>query len=188
MQPDLQLLADALDYPGAGWPQILARCRAASEGGSALGPAAPPLAAFASAAGAIPQGQLEELYTASFDMQPEMSLNTGFHLFGDDYLRSAFLAKLVEIYQQRGFAGGTELPDHACQLLRFLARAGEEPEAAASTEGLAQDCLAPALARVAARLEAARHPYADLLRAILALLPAPSSDLDQPAEILPVLP
>lgn len=182
MRPDYELFAEALDYPGADWPRVLARCRAAA------GPAAAGLGAFAAAAEAMAPGQLEELYTASFDMQPEMTLNTGFHLFGDDYLRSAFLAKLVEIYEQWGFERGVELPDHACLLLRFLAQAGEDPEAVACAAELAEDCLAPALGRVAARLAAARHPYHDLIQAILTTLPAPGLDLDRPAETLPVLP
>lgn len=182
MRTDYALLAEALDYPGADWPRVLTRC------GGAAGVAAPGLAAFAAAAGAMAQGQLEELYTASFDMQPEMTLHTGFHLFGDDYLRSAFLAKLVEIFQQWGFDAGTELPDHACLLLRFLAQAGAAPEAAEAAAVLAADCLAPALGRVAARLEAAQHPYRHLLQAILATLPPPGLDLNQPATPLPVLP
>lgn len=171
------LLAGALDYPGPGWPEVVARCRAAAEPGG-------PLEAFVTAVRDIPLGTLQEAYAAAFDMQPEMSLNTGFHLFGDDYLRSAFLVRLAEIFRELQFAVGTELPDHACLLLRFLAQAGGSPAAA----GLAEECLAPALARVAARLEAARHPYQHLLRAITAALPAPALDLSQPAELLPVLP
>lgn len=171
------LWADALDYPGAGWPQVLARCRAAAEGGGQL-------EAFVAAVGDMPLGAQQEAYAAAFDMQPEMSLSTGFHLFGDDYLRSAFLARLAEIFREQQFAVGTELPDHACLLLRFLAQAGGSPAAA----GLAEECLAPALARVAARLEAAGHPYRHLLRAITAALPAPALDLSQPAGPLPVLP
>ncbi|MGH9467723.1 MAG: nitrate reductase molybdenum cofactor assembly chaperone [Terriglobales bacterium] len=165
--PDYALFADALDYPGAGWAAVLARMDLAADPSGSV-------AAFAAAARELPLGALQEIYTATFDMQPDMTLSTGFHLFGDDYQRSDFLVRLSGILRARQFAYGAELPDHACLLLRFLAQAAGGPEA----EGLAEECLAPALARVAARLETqnapACSPYRHLLRAITAALPPPT--------------
>lgn len=175
------LWAAALDYPGADWPLVLAACRAAAAPGSDL-------AAFVSAVESTPLGALRESYTAAFDLRPETSLGLGFHLFGDDYARSELLVRLREILRARDFSPGTELPDHACVLLRFLDHAAGG-EAAAEADVLAADCLAPGLARVAAPLEKAGHPYRFLLRAILAALPAPGFDPARTeAGVLPVLP
>ena len=169
------LFADVLDYPGLDWPAALARCRAEAGGEE--------LEAFAAAVSGLTPGQLQEAYTAAFDMQPEMTLNTGYHIFGDDYARSLFLAQLAEIYRAQGFGAGSELPDHACLLLRFLDRGGGP-----ACDGLAEEGLAPALARVAERLEAARHPYGHLVRAIVAALPPPGLELARAERsVLPVL-
>lgn len=174
------LFADVLDYPGPNWPAALARCRA---GRFQIAEVGRELDAFAAAVAGLTLGPLQEAYTAAFDMQPEMTLNTGYHIFGDDYARSLFLARLAEIYRDHGFETGSELPDHACLLLRFLDRGGG-PEC----DGLAEEGLAPALARVAERLEAARHPYRHLLRAIVAALPPPALQLARAERsALPVL-
>jgi len=174
----LSLMADALDYPGANWPAVLAACRAAAAPGSEL-------AAFVAAVADLPLGRLQELYTAAFDLQPDLSLNAGHHVFGEDYARSLLLVRLKEMFAARAFEPeNRELPDHACLLLRFLARGEDTPE----MRELAEDCLAPAVARLGERLEAAHHPYRHLARAIAAALPPPGAPVPRPAEnLLPVL-
>lgn len=160
--------AGLLDYPGPHLAAALNRCLAESGAGHAAAQAH--LSAFAREFEALGERKLQEIYTDAFDMQPETTLNTGYHLFGDDYKRSLFLVQLSELFCAQSFATGSELPDHACLVLRFLGR----PECGAEAEGLAEDCLAPALTKIAARLEAAGNPYRHVVQALLAILPPPS--------------
>ena len=43
---------------------------------------------------ALDTAGLEELYTVSFDLSPVVTLEVGWHLFGEQYERGAFLARL----------------------------------------------------------------------------------------------
>jgi len=89
--------------------------------------------------------QLQEHYTAVFDMNPSASLNLTYHLMGDREDRGRALAELLEIYLRAGFEPAVnELPDFLPLLLEFMAASPPaEPHAPI------QRCLAavPAVAR-----------------------------------------
>ncbi len=116
----LQLLAQLLDYPE---PGIVS---AAEECATLLGihdvEAAAVVRRFGEQAALMQTGELQETYTAAFDLDPARALYVGYHLFGETYKRSIFLFALKEHYRQCGFDAGAELPDHLVVLLRFLAR------------------------------------------------------------------
>ena len=63
---------------------------------------------------------LEELYTRTFDINPVCSLETGWHLFGEDYNRGAFLVRMRGLLRQHGIEEGAELTDHLESALRVL--------------------------------------------------------------------
>ncbi len=109
---------------------------------------------------------LEEIYTGTFDLKADSSPYVGYHLFGDDWRRSAFLAQLQEQYRASGFSAGKELPDHLSVMLRYLAVAGDTPE----TEDLVGTCLVPALRKMAGSIEHNANPYAYALEALLLCL------------------
>ncbi len=110
--------------------------------------------------------RLEELYTSTFDLRADCSLYAGYHLFGEDWRRSLFLAELKGRYQAAGFSCGDELPDHFAVLLRFLSvQTNREEESA-----LRDDCLIPAASKVAARLDPVLNPYRAALDALLLCL------------------
>ncbi len=151
-------LADLLDYPEPGLPGRAVACAAAVDG-----PAAEALSRFTEALHGLSQGEREEIYTRTFDLQPETCLYIGHHLFGEDWRRSMFMARLKHQYDERGFSGGAESPDWLPAVLRFVDAEPHGPE----TEELLRDCVIPAAARLLHVLEQKSSPYAGVLRALL---------------------
>ncbi len=159
-----RLFADVLDYPG---PQLAARIRdCASRLTPEFAEAADLLRRFHSFQAGVSLGQLQETYTSIFDMQPECTLSLGYQLLGDDWRRSILLFKLKEVYQAHNFEGGCELPDHLCVLLRFLAT---RPDSGKITE-LVDECMLPALSRIASSIQLGESPYRWLVQALLSWL------------------
>lgn len=121
--PEVRLcgaLADLLDYPRAGLDEPMATCLDLA---GRLAPAATDdLEAFAAFVDACTPGQLEEAYTAFFDLNPICSPYVGHLLFGESYKRSAFLVSLGERYRAHGFeAGDAELADRLSVVMRYVA-------------------------------------------------------------------
>ncbi len=154
--------ADVLDYPGPGF------CERVEAGVAGLARvdanAAELLRAFLDRVRPMRPGEVEELYTATFDFRPRCSLHAGWHLFGDDRRRSLFLVGLAERYRARGLSTGKELPDHLPLLFRFAAASD------ADTEEIVAEALVPALAAIGRELETGDHPYRHAIASALALL------------------
>ena len=108
--------------------------------------------------------QLQELYTNAFDLRPECTPNLGYHLFGDDGRRGAFLAELKGRMDARGVPLGVELADHIALILRFLDVAEDEQPV------LIEDCLLPAVSKMIEVLKDGENPYEHALRALFGLL------------------
>lgn len=123
------------------------------------------LAAFAAAVAALPVTSLQEAFVQAFDLNPAATLEVGWHLFGEQYERGAFLVDLRGQLREAGIAETGELPDH---LLHVLPLVGAMPSADAAA--FAARVLAPALERIAAALPAA-SPFAGLVLAARAALP-----------------
>jgi nitrate reductase delta subunit len=109
--------------------------------------------------------ELEELYTRTFDINPVCSLETGWHLFGEDYNRGAFLVRMRGSLRAHGIEEGAELPDHLESVLRLL-DAMEESDATP----LAREFILPALAKMRAPLAGTGNPYARVLEEVERLL------------------
>jgi nitrate reductase delta subunit len=156
-----QLFAEILEYPGPRLPEHVSECR------MLLPPAvARFLQEFQMFVEQAGDGQIEELYTSTFDMQSDCSLYIGYQIFGEDRRRGLFMAKLREDYREHGFSDGGELPDHLPVILRYLAV--REPDE--MTAELVAECVMPALAKLIQALEAKPNPYASVLRAVSVLL------------------
>jgi nitrate reductase molybdenum cofactor assembly chaperone NarJ/NarW len=106
--------------------------------------------------------RLQEIYTTTFDMQPDCALNLSYHLFGEDQRRGIFLAKLKELYELASVDTGTELPDHLCLMLRYVAT----DAGMATKPDLIADCLHPAVSKVARGVDVS-NPYRCVLDALL---------------------
>jgi nitrate reductase molybdenum cofactor assembly chaperone NarJ/NarW len=123
-------------------------------------------------------GQMQELYTSTFDMQPVCYPYVGYQLFGESYKRGAFMARLNGAYHASGYSAETELPDHICVILRFLgleiARAEDDFGNALVREG-----LIPALEKMADVLKQTDNPYHHVVAALLFLLAnTPEKEMD----------
>lgn len=138
----LARFADVLQYPGPGLARAVGACEALAASASAE--AASLLRAFRAFVEQTPLPRLEEVYTATFDLDAACHPYVGYHLFGETYRRSVFLVELRERYRAIGYANGAELPDHVAVLLRFLALTEDEAEA----EEIVREALLPALERM----------------------------------------
>jgi len=111
----------------------------------------------------IPDAELEELYTRTFDLNPVAALDVGWHLYGEAYERGAFLAEARDLLRRTGVADGPELPDHLTLLLPVLARLPEDEAAALGHR------ILPAIEKMRAALSAKASPYESLLAAVEAV-------------------
>lgn len=158
------LLSDLLAYPGPGLAATAAECAvelAADHPG-----AAERLARFAAWARTAGRDAFEEAYTAAFDVAPIASPYVGDQLFGASGERSLLLSALGQLRARAGLAPGVELADHVSEVLRLVAA----PIPADVRDDLVGDGLVPALSKMQAALEEARHPWADVLAAALEAL------------------
>ncbi|MGH9470472.1 MAG: nitrate reductase molybdenum cofactor assembly chaperone [Terriglobia bacterium] len=160
--------AALVDYPG---PEISALV---DEGVSALAPAHPEAASalreFQAEERSVGLGRLQEIYTATFDLRPDLTPNIGHHLFGEDGRRNLFMARLKGFLEERSIAVEPELPDHLSLVLRLLAAQGPGPESAV----LVDECLVPAVSRMLQALEPA-NTYRGALQALLLWLKEPTA-------------
>jgi nitrate reductase assembly molybdenum cofactor insertion protein NarJ len=102
----------------------------------------------------------EELYVATFDVNPRCVPYVSIHLFGEEnFKRGEFMAALRARYAEAGFDAAGELPDHVGTLLRFAADLDGEERAA-----LCRHVLLGPLGRMIDALDA-EHPYRPLLEA-----------------------
>jgi nitrate reductase molybdenum cofactor assembly chaperone NarJ/NarW len=128
--------------------------------------AAAPMARFAALLAAQPPARLEELFTATFDLQPVCHPYVGYQLCGESQQRAMLLMRLQQLYRQHGFIGDSELPDHLATLLRFV---GSVADRECGME-IIHDGLLPALDKMAAGLEGEKQPYGELIKAVQSFL------------------
>lgn len=154
-----------VQYPAPGYAGTLEALAATI--GSASPEAARRLADFGGRIGGLPIGERQELFTRTFDLNPLCALEIGWHLYGDDYARGAFLVRLRQALRRHGIGEGGELPDHLATVLVLLPRL--DPTEASE---LVTTAVRPALARMRPALARAKSPFEPLLDAIDALLEA----------------
>ena len=107
------------------------------------GSVAPALLEFARDIAAMPLNGLQELYTTTFDLSPICALDLGWHLFGEDYKRGLFLARMRRELRVHNIPETCELPDHLSRALLLLARMGPT-----QAEEFVCAIVAPALERM----------------------------------------
>ncbi|MGE3853430.1 MAG: nitrate reductase molybdenum cofactor assembly chaperone [Planctomycetota bacterium] len=141
---------------------------------------APGFIAFAEAMGTMTPAAREELYSATFDFDPAVSLELGWHLFGESYKRGAFLVRMRKALREHGIDEGRHLPDFLPTLLRLLDELEQE-----DGEALILEVIIPALEVVLNGFESrADHPYFHALRALQGVLTSTVADaLDELEQI-----
>ncbi len=163
MEALLPALAGLFAYPDDGYAERLALVeRLAAYHEDAV---AEPLAAYIAWARAAGRASLEERFTRTFDLDPTCTLEVGWHLYGEDYNRGAFMARLRDQFADHGIVETIELPDHLTNILPLVA-ALPVREAAS----LCDELVLPALAEMRDALIKQESPFAPLAIATIALL------------------
>lgn len=126
-------------------------------------------------------------YVATFDQRNRNSLYLTWWTAGDTRNRGTQLVRFLETYRAAGLTyGGRELPDHLVIVLEFAST--DVPGASETGTALLSEHR-HGLVRLHASLAKATSPYAPLLDAVLATIPAPSPDAVRKAALasLPLL-
>lgn len=160
------LFAGVLDYPAAG---VFSEAQKLSRQISVNDSETAELARqFETALSGMRLEQLQEIYTATFDMHPDCVPNLGCHLFGEDVRRNIFMAQMRERMDRARVPTGVELPDHLSLVLRLL----DSLENQDDTSALIEDCLIPGVAHILSALSQMNGSclYVPALQALLATL------------------
>lgn len=188
----LGLFADILEYPETSIVRQVRECEALVSSKNTEASAL--LRQFLNVVEETSNGDLQEIYTAVFDLDADCHPYLGYQLFGEGYERSEFLLELKERYRAGGFqASETELPDRLSEVLRFLSVGSDESE----NEEILVEGVLPALDKLTSddpaddaeldgvklELEQLRprdNPYRPVLQALLLVL-APLRAVTVPA-------
>lgn len=108
--------------------------------------------------------EIEELFTATFDMNPATCLEVGWHLYGEEYQRGEFLVMMRRALAEQGIAETIELPDHLSHCLRLLAVWPQD-----ESQAFVSDYLQPVLRKITAELTP-ENPFRSLLATLQAEL------------------
>ncbi len=136
------LFADLLEYPQSSLTETARECQALV---STRNPeAAVLLHGFCSFVEDAPLGEVQELYTRTFDLDATYHPYVGHHLFGESYKRSAFMVGLKQRYKDYDFVVEGELPDHLAVMLRYLSLCEDNDQV---TE-IIRDAMVPALEKM----------------------------------------
>ncbi|SEE02895.1 respiratory nitrate reductase chaperone NarJ [Streptomyces sp. 2231.1] len=126
--------------------------------------AAPQLREFTDHAAVTPLPELEAHYEQVFDVRNRHSLYLSWWHDGDTRRRGMSLVRFKDVYRRHGLEfTGEELPDFLPAVLEFTARTGETGLLTGHRDGLE---------RLRARLSDHGTPYASVLDAVCAALPA----------------
>jgi nitrate reductase delta subunit len=156
-------------YPRSDYMRRLEECRRAlAETGTTEAQAH--LDAFASSVGVMEVERLQELFTGTFDLNPKCTLDIGWHLFGEQYERGAFLVEIRDALREVDVAESVELPDHLTHVLALVGRL----DAGRATD-LTTRAVAPALEKILSALGDGDSPFKHLVHAAAALVAYPRS-------------
>lgn len=157
---EFDLLAALLRYPAEGYTEAAALCLEALSKDDHE--AAMLLQLFLEQTRELSVEELQELYTATFDLDPNCALEVGWHLFGENYERGEFLVKMRGKLRGLGIGESTELPDHITHALEAIGRMESEESAE-----FARACLFPALDKIYAGLQGKSNPFEQILLAVM---------------------
>lgn len=104
--------------------------------------------------------EMEELYTRTFDLNPDASLETGWQLYGETYERGAYLVKTRALLRSCGIPESGELPDHLPGLLMAVGRLPDEEAAS-----VCASYLRKSVGKMIASFADHTNPYLKLLQA-----------------------
>lgn len=153
--------AAALSYPAKNYRESVLGFAEALGSDPAQAQAADLVRAFIMETSLMKLTDLEELYTRTFDLTPDISLETGWQLYGEAYERGSFLVKMRETLRSLGIEETGELPDHLSYMLLALGRMNAD-----AGEELVRKYLSISLSKIIKHFTDTKNPYLKLLRAI----------------------
>jgi nitrate reductase molybdenum cofactor assembly chaperone len=104
---------------------------------------------------------LEEYYTRTFDINPVSALEIGWHIYGQQYERGAFLVKMRGLSRTLGVKESVELPDHLTHVLTLLGRMEQE-----DADMFVEKYLLPGLKKMIAGFAGKNNFYENVLKTI----------------------
>jgi len=152
----LDSLAGLFEYPSGDFSQRVSSCRALADQRSPDRGEA--IAALEERTRPMSRGEVEEMFTRTFEINPVCALEIGWHIYGEDYARGALLVRLRQELRTQGIPEITELPDHLTHVLQLLGRL-EKPLA----DDLAGRYVLPALKKMIDAVKDSDCPYTGLL-------------------------
>lgn len=135
-----QLFAKVLSYPDEDYQEDVTTCLLRLEEYPEVTESFRPFAKFVGAAEAT---RMEELFTATFDLNDKRPLEVGWHLYGEEYKRGQFLVKMRALLREYEVDESTELPDHLGHCLQLLPKME-----IADAEAFARNYMLPALEQI----------------------------------------
>ncbi len=105
--------------------------------------------------------ELQDVFTATFDLTPSTPPYLAYHMHGESYRRGTVMSNLRALYQTYEVDEAGELPDHLGNVLKLMAKAGTDE----ALDVLIRDELLPGLDRLRdmAAKEERSNPYRTLL-------------------------
>ncbi len=151
-------LAGLLTYPRADYGPSLDRCRQALRGD---GESVALLEKFAAAVEPLAPEAAQELFIQTFDLSPVCTLEVGWHVYGENYDRGAFLVRMRQQMREHGLAESDELPDHLAHVLQVLGRMEPGPQCE-----FAERFVLPALSKMMAGFKNKGNPFEHVMNVI----------------------
>ncbi len=109
--------------------------------------------------------QVEEVFSATFDVNSECALEIGWHLFGEEYARGMFLVRMREELRRYGLEESVELPDHITHVLAVIAAMPED-----EAKRFVTACVLPAIKKMNATMEGKDSPYRHVITCLALIL------------------
>ena len=157
-----ELLGALFAYPTADYAAALNRCILALD--NTEGDAGQLLRPLQERVDGMTLAEMEEMYTRTFDINPVCTLEVGWHVYGEDYARGAFLVKMREMLRENNLPESTELPDHLTHVVVLLGRLqGEE------ADQLVARYILPALKKMLDGMKG-EQPYKALVETVWAVV------------------
>ena len=152
----LDSLAGLYKYPSGDFAERVAVCRSlADQRSPGRGEA---IAALEERTRGMSRGEIEEMFTRTFEINPVCALEIGWHIYGEDYARGALLVRLRGELREHGIAEITELPDHLTHVFQLLGRLESS-----LADDLAGRYVLPALKKMIDAVKDSVCPYTGLL-------------------------
>lgn len=114
----------------------------------------------------LPLPKLEEIYTATFDLQPFCFPYVSYQILGEGYDRSKIMVYLKELYEKYNFKENKELPDHIRIILKFLSMIDQKE----IEQEIIEYLLVPSITKMVQSFENKENPYYYILNAIFKTL------------------